>query len=116
MQAAPASRLRTRPCAPRTNGKAKRFIQTLLRGWTYGPDGSLGGLPPLSRVSQVRGHDAPSQTWPTFLPAGPPQVDTLKTLNRLDAVCVRVQGAAPPASGEACPAASAMALTLGAER
>ena len=27
--------LRTRPCTPRTNGKAERFFQTLLREWTY---------------------------------------------------------------------------------
>lgn len=27
--------LRTRPYTPQTNGKAERFIQTLLRGWTY---------------------------------------------------------------------------------
>ena len=71
--------LRTRPYTPRTNGKAERFIQTLLRSWAYGlayptsahraralagwlrwynrrrPHGSLGGLPPISRVSQVRG-------------------------------------------------------------
>jgi transposase InsO family protein len=25
----------TRPYTPRTNGKAERFIQTLLRGWAY---------------------------------------------------------------------------------
>jgi transposase InsO family protein len=28
--------LRTRPYRPRTNGKAERFIQTLLREWAYG--------------------------------------------------------------------------------
>jgi transposase InsO family protein len=28
--------LRTKPYRPRTNGKAERFIQTLLRGWAYG--------------------------------------------------------------------------------
>ena len=28
--------LRTRHCTPRTNGKAERFIQTLLRSWAYG--------------------------------------------------------------------------------
>lgn len=28
--------LRTRPYTPRTNGKAERFIQTLLREWAYG--------------------------------------------------------------------------------
>ena len=27
--------LRTRPCTPRTNGKAERFIQTALREWVY---------------------------------------------------------------------------------
>ena len=72
--------LRTRPYTPRTNGKAERLIQTLLRSWAYAfayptsahrtralsgwlrwynrrrPHGSLGGLPPISRVSQVRGH------------------------------------------------------------
>jgi len=71
--------LRTRPYTPRTNGKAERFIQTLLRQWAYRyayptsahrtraligwlrwynrrrPHGSLGGLPPLSRVSDVCG-------------------------------------------------------------
>jgi transposase InsO family protein len=28
--------LRTRPCRPQTNGKAERFIRTLLSGWAYG--------------------------------------------------------------------------------
>jgi transposase InsO family protein len=28
--------IRTRPSTPRTNGKAERFIQTLLREWAYG--------------------------------------------------------------------------------
>jgi transposase InsO family protein len=27
--------IRTRPYRPRTNGKAERFIQTLLREWAY---------------------------------------------------------------------------------
>jgi transposase InsO family protein len=27
--------VRTRPCEPRTNGKAERFIQTALREWAY---------------------------------------------------------------------------------
>ena len=71
--------LRTRPYTPRTNGKAERFIQLLLRGWAYAfayptsahrtralfgwlrwynrrrPHGSLGGRPPVSRVSHVCG-------------------------------------------------------------
>lgn len=71
--------LRTRPYTPRTNGKAERFIQTLLRQWAYRyvyptsahrtralsgwlrwynrrrPHGSLGGLPPISRVSHLCG-------------------------------------------------------------
>ena len=69
--------LRTRPYTPRTNGKAERFIQILLRRWAYAfaypssahrtraligwlrwynrrrPHGSLGGLPPVSRVSHL---------------------------------------------------------------
>ena len=71
--------LRTRPYTPRTNGKAERFIQTLLRSWAYGSaypssahraralpgwlrwynrrrlHGSLAGRPPISRVSHVCG-------------------------------------------------------------
>jgi transposase InsO family protein len=71
--------LRTRPYTPRTNGKAERFIQTLLRQWAYRyayptsahrtralsgwlrwynrrrPHGSLDGLPPISRVSHLCG-------------------------------------------------------------
>ena len=66
--------LRTRPYRPCTNGKAERFIQTLLREWAYAvpyqnatrrkralpawlshynqarPHGSLGGRPPFSRL------------------------------------------------------------------
>lgn len=72
--------LRTRPYTPRTNGKAERFIQTMLRQWAYRyvypssahrartlggwlrwynrrrPHGSLGGHPPISRVSHLCGH------------------------------------------------------------
>ena len=72
--------LRTRPYTPRTDGKVERFIQTLLRQWAYRyvyptsahrtralsgwlrwynrrrPHGSLGGLPPVSRVSHLCGH------------------------------------------------------------
>jgi transposase len=29
--------LRTRPFRPQTNGKAERFIRTMLEGWAYGP-------------------------------------------------------------------------------
>jgi transposase InsO family protein len=69
--------LRTRPYRPRTNGKAERFIQTLLREWAYGqvfqtsshrtnalepwlmhynftrPHGALGHKPPGSRLTNV---------------------------------------------------------------
>jgi transposase InsO family protein len=65
---------RTRPYTPRTNGKAERFIQTLLREWAYAraylnselrreqlprwldhynrhrPHGGIGFQPPISRV------------------------------------------------------------------
>ena len=70
--------LRTRPYRPQTNGKAERFIQTLLREWAYvrpypnslerraalprwlahynhrQPHGSLHGLPPISRLGARR--------------------------------------------------------------
>jgi transposase InsO family protein len=70
--------LRTRPYRPRTNGKAERFIRTMLGGWAYGaiygtsaertraltgwldhynrrrPHGSLNRQPPLSRLAQLR--------------------------------------------------------------
>jgi transposase InsO family protein len=66
--------IRTRPYRPRTNGKAERFIQTLLRDWAYAaryqtsqhralaltpwieyynhqrPHGALGHRPPASRL------------------------------------------------------------------
>jgi transposase InsO family protein len=72
--------LRTRPYRPRTNGKAERFIQTLLREWAYGrvygssaergaalpgwlthynfrrPHGSLGHKAPASRVNNLVGN------------------------------------------------------------
>ena len=64
----------TRPYTPRTNGKAERFIQTSLREWAYAqayntskeraaelprwlhrynwhrPHGSIGSMPPISRL------------------------------------------------------------------
>jgi transposase InsO family protein len=69
--------LRTRPYRPRTNGKAERLIQTMLRGWAYGraystsaertaalkpwldhynftrPHGSLSKRPPGSRLTKT---------------------------------------------------------------
>ncbi len=70
--------LRTRPYRPRTNGKAERFIRTMLGGWAYDaiyrdsderrhalngwldfynrrrPHGSLGRQPPLQRLEALR--------------------------------------------------------------
>ena len=70
--------LRTKPRTPQTNGKAERFIQTLLRDWAYGryyltsamraqylprwlryyneerPHASLAYLPPISRRPLIR--------------------------------------------------------------
>ena len=67
----------TRPYTPKTNGKAERFIQTLLREWAYGlahpsskarnddlprwldwfnqarPHSALNGLSPLARVNNL---------------------------------------------------------------
>jgi len=69
--------LRTRPYRPQTNGKAERFIRTLLGGWAYGaiygssaertaaldgwlwrynherPHGSLGRRPPSARLAEL---------------------------------------------------------------
>jgi transposase InsO family protein len=75
---------RTRPCTPRTNGKAERFIQTSLREWLYAspyessaqrtaampawlcdynnrrPHAALGGKPPITRLikDNVLGNDS----------------------------------------------------------
>ena len=69
--------IRTRPYRPRTNGKAERFIRTMLGGWAYGaiyrdsaqrtaalsgwldfynwrrPHGSLGHRPPGARLAEL---------------------------------------------------------------
>ena len=69
--------LRTRPYRPRTNGKAERFIRTLVESWAYGavyrtsaertaalagwtdwynrlrPHRSLGRKPPLTRLTEM---------------------------------------------------------------
>jgi transposase InsO family protein len=74
--------LRTQPYRPRTNGKAERFIQTILNEWAYEriygssaertaalplflerynfrrPHGSLGHQPPASRLTNVLGNDS----------------------------------------------------------
>ena len=73
--------VRTQPYRPRTNGKVERFHQTMAREWGHGmpyrshrhrnralphwldyyneqrPHSSIGGLPPISRVHNVRGQD-----------------------------------------------------------
>jgi transposase InsO family protein len=73
--------LRTRPYRPRTNGKAERFIRTLLAGWAYGaiyatsqqrtaalsvwldhynyrrPHGALSHQPPAARLAQLTGNN-----------------------------------------------------------
>jgi transposase InsO family protein len=70
--------IRTKPYTPKTNGKAERFIQTSLREWAYArayntsedraaelplwlhsynwhrPHGSIGDMPPISRLSLTR--------------------------------------------------------------
>jgi transposase InsO family protein len=73
--------LRTRPYRPQTNGKAERFIRTLLAGWAYGaiyhssqqrtnalpgwldhynyrrPHGSLSHQPPASQLHRLTGNN-----------------------------------------------------------
>jgi transposase InsO family protein len=75
--------LRTRPYRPRTNGKAERFIRTMLGGWAYGaiynnsaertralpgwlhfynhqrPHGSLGHQPPIQRLEALSRNNLP---------------------------------------------------------
>jgi transposase InsO family protein len=77
-----ARHILTPPYTPRWNGKAERFIQTLQNEWAYAhsypsstararslgsflryynrrrPHSSLGDLPPISRVHNVRGQDS----------------------------------------------------------
>jgi transposase InsO family protein len=69
--------LRTRPYRPQTNGKAERFIRTMLGGWAYGaiyrdsrerttalagwidfynrrrPHGALSHKPPIARLNEL---------------------------------------------------------------
>jgi transposase InsO family protein len=65
--------LRTRPRRPRTNGKAERFIKTMIAGWNDGasperagaldgwlwtynhrrPHGALGHKPPIARLNEL---------------------------------------------------------------
>ncbi len=78
--------IRTRPYRPRTNGKAERFIRTMLGGWAYGaiyhcsaqraaalpgwldfynhrrPHGSLSHQPPLTRLHALRNNLVGSYT------------------------------------------------------
>ncbi len=53
--------LRTRPYRPRTNGKAERFIRTMLGGWAYGAIyRTQPNAPPPSPACKTPGHAARS--------------------------------------------------------
>ena len=78
--------LRTRPRRPQTNGKAERFIRTMLAEWAYGaiyrssaertgalagwlirynrhrPHGALGHRPPAARLAELRNNAPGSYT------------------------------------------------------
>ena len=49
--------------------------------------------PVADSVESAARFDTQTQTWLTFLPAAPPAVNTLRELNRLDVVYIRVRGA-----------------------
>ena len=63
--------LRTRPYRPRTNGKAERFIQTMLREWAYAAvyqdstHRSIALTPWLNYYNTQRPHSALSHKTPT---------------------------------------------------
>ena len=71
--------IRTRPYTPKTNGKAERFIQTLLREWAY-------AIPYPS--SDARARDLPrwidwyNQERPHSAIGSRPPVDALNNLMR----------------------------------
>jgi transposase InsO family protein len=74
-----AKHLRTRPYTPRTNGKAERFIQTLLRLWAY--------VRPYNSSDERAAALAPWMRWYNYLrPHGSlnnmSPVETLKRLRR----------------------------------
>jgi transposase InsO family protein len=54
--------LRTRPYRPRTNGKAERFIRTLLGGWAYRGDLPRLGRAPPSTLRLARLLQSPTTT------------------------------------------------------
>jgi len=62
--------IRTRPRRPQTNGKAERFIRTMLREWAYAAvsgwlerynyrrrHGALGHRPPIQRLGELTGNN-----------------------------------------------------------
>ena len=98
--------LRTRAYRPQTNGKAERFIRTLLAGWAYGPiyqsshertkalDGwlwhynhrrrhsALGHHPPVSRTNLLGSytHAMPDTSYPILRRLGFDEVCTIRRL------------------------------------
>src|SRR5262249_4119445 len=70
--------LRTRPYRPQTNGKAERFIQTLLGGWAPGPRHPHRPPPPAPPPRRARLPHPP----PT--PRQPQPPDTRRATGRAD--------------------------------
>ena len=86
--------LRTRPRRPQTNGKAERFIRTMLGGWAYGaiyassrertaaldrwlfrynhhrPHSAIGHKPPIARLTERRNNLLGTYIWHTALANG----------------------------------------------
>ncbi len=57
--------VRTRPYTPRTNGKAERFIQTLIREWVYATAYRSSSERTEAMMPWIDGYNTPALTQPS---------------------------------------------------
>ena len=126
--------LRTRPYRPRTNGKAERFIRTMLGGWAYGaiytasaertralpgwlnfynhqrPHGSLSHQPPIRRLEALIRNNVPGSynesSAPGYLPNSAMRRTATRMANTAAATPAPHPSPAPPAPATSCSPAS----------